>query len=172
MSAVPSVIEAETLEYLPAKTLLRLIERQQKAAKNCKEFKLAITTFPELFRAFEDLDIEPGFAMDGDYIQLSFAGDGPKLATVWKLLRQHGYKNSCHPKKGDTTFYCFWSREGYAQFFMSFTSTMCRRVQVGTKMVEQPIYETQCGEMAADLEIEAPKNAVAVAEVADDDIPF
>lgn len=167
MSAVPSIIEAETLEYLPAKTLLRLIERQQKAAKNFKEFKLAVGTFPELFRGFEDMDIEPGFSMDGDYINLSFTGDGPKLAAVWKLLRHHGFKNSCHPKKGDTTFYAFWEQEGHAKFFMSFTSSVCRRVQVGTKMVETPIYETHCGEMPT--EIEAPNNAVV--EV-DDEIPF
>lgn len=170
MSAVPSIIEAETLEYLPAKTLLHLIERQQKASKNFKAFKLAIGTFPELFRALEDLDIEPGFSLDNEYINLSFAGDGPKLATVWKLLRQHGYKNSCHPKKGDTTFYAFWAQEGHAQFFMNFTSTMCRRVKVGTKTVEQDVYETHCGEMPTDLEIEAPKNAVV--EVDDNEIPF
>lgn len=169
MNAQVTIIEPESLEYLPAKTLLRLIERQQKAAKNLKEFKHAVSTFPELFRGFEDLDIEPGFSLDGDYINLSFAGDGPKLAAVWKLLRQHGFKNSCHPKKGDTTFYAFWEREGHVQFFMSFTSTMCRRVQVGTKMVETPIYETQCGDVSADLEIEAPKNAVVEA---DDEIPF
>lgn len=168
MSAVPSIIEAETLEYLPAKTLLRLIERQQKAAKNFKAFKAAIGAFPDLFRALEDMDIEPGFGLDDDYIGLSFAGDGPKLAAVWKLLRQHGYKNSCHPKKGDTTFYAFWEQEGHAKLFMNFTSSVCRRVQVGTKMVETPIYETQCGELAPELE--APTNAVV--EVDDNDIPF
>jgi hypothetical protein len=30
---------------------------------------------------------------------------------------------------------------------MSFSSTACRRVQVGVQMVEQPIYEVQCGEL-------------------------
>lgn len=170
MNAQITMIEPEALEYLPAKTLLRLIEKQQKAAKRFKEFKAVIGSFPDLFRSFEDLDIEPGFDLDGDYINLSFAGDGPKLAAVWKLLRQHGYKNSCHPKKGDTTFYAFWEQEGYAKFFMNFTSSVCRRVKVGTKTVEQDVYETQCGEMPTDLEIEAPKKAVV--EVDDNDIPF
>lgn len=169
MNAQVSIIEPEQLEYLPAKTLLRLIERQQKAAKHFKEFKHAVGTFPELFRNLEEMDIDPGFELDNDYINLSFAGDGPKLATVWKLLRQHGYKNSCHPKKGDTTFYAFWEQEGHAKFFMNFTSSVCRRVKVGTKTIEQDVYETQCGEMPTDLEIEAPKNAVV--EV-DDDLPF
>jgi hypothetical protein len=169
MNAQITTIEPEALEYLPAKTLLRLMERQQRAAKNCKAFKLALGTFPDLFRALEELDIEPGFGLDDDYIGLSFAGDGPKLAAVWKLLRQNGYKNSCHPKKGDTTFYAFWEQEGHAKFFMNFTSTMCRRVKVGTKTVEQDVYETHCGDMPTDLEIEAPKNAVVGAA---DEIPF
>lgn len=169
MNAQVTIIEPEQLEYLPAKTLLRVIERQQKAAKNVKEFKHVIGSFPELFRRLEELDIEPGFGLETDYISLSFAGDGPKLATVWKLLRQHGYKNSCHPKKGDTTFYAFWQQEGYIQFFMSFTSSVCRRVKVGTKTVEQDVYETQCGDFSSAIEIESPKNAVV--EV-DDDIPF
>jgi hypothetical protein len=168
MNAQITTIEPEALEYLPAKTLLRLIERQQKAAKNSKDFKAAIGAFPELFRGLEDMDIEPGFGLDDNYISLSFAGDGPKLAAVWKLLRQHGYKSSCHPKKGDTTFYAFWEREGYAKFFMNFTSSVCRRVQVGTRMVEQPIYETHCGELAPELQ--APANSVV--EVDDNDIPF
>jgi len=169
VNAQLSVIEPETLEYLPAKTLLRLIEKQQKAAKNFKQLKAVIGAFPELFRALEDMDIEPGFNLDGDYINLSFAGDGLKLAAVWKLLRHHGFKNSCHPKKGDTTFYAFWKQEGHAEFFMNFTSSVCRRVKVGTKTVEQDVYETQCGELPTDLEIEAPKNAVVEA---DDEIPF
>ncbi len=173
MNAQVTIIEPEQLEYLPAKTLLHLIERQQKAAKNFKEFKATVGAFPELFRGFENLDIEPGFGLDDNYISLAFAGDGAKLAAVWKLLRQHGYKNSCHPKKGDTTFYAFWEQEGHARFFMNFTSSVCRRVQVGTKLVEQPIYETQCGEMPEMAELTAPTNAVTVATTEhDDEIPF
>lgn len=169
MNAQVTIIEPEQLEYLPAATLLRLVERHQKATKKFKEFKAAIGAFPELFRGFEGLDIEPSFGLDNDYISLNFAGDGPKLSAVWKLLRRHGYNTGCRPKKGDTTFYAFWTQEGHAQFFMNFTSTMCKRVQVGTQMVEQPIYETQCGDMTAGLEIEAPKTSVV--EV-DDDLPF
>ena len=49
--------------------------------------------------------------------------------------------------------------------------TLCRRVQVGTKMVEQPIYETQCGELP-ELDADAPKANLAVVEGGFDDIPF
>lgn len=170
MNAQVTIIEPETLEYLPAKTLLTLVERQQKAQKNFALFKQTVGALPDMFRAFEGLDLDVGFNLLEDYISVQFAGDGPKLTAVWKLLRQNGYSTYARPKKGDTTFYAFWEREGSGRIFLNFSSTMCRRVQVGTKMVEQPIYETQCGELTtADLEIEAPKHAVVEA---DDEIPF
>jgi hypothetical protein len=169
VNAQLSVIEPEALEYLPAKTLLRLIERSQSASKNCKAFQQTVKQVPELFRTFEEMDLDVGFCLDNTWISLSFSGDGPRLAAVWRVLRRHGFNTSARPVKGDTTFHAFWKREGQAEIFMSFSSSMCRRVQVGTRMVEQPVYETQCGEMPADLEIEAPKNAIVEA---DDDIPF
>lgn len=166
MNAQIAILDAEQLEYTPAKTLLRLVETYQSAQKYFKQFTQTVNALPELFRAFEELDLDVRFPLDNDYLTLSFTGDGPKLAAVWKLLRRHGYNTTDRPKKGDTTFYSFWSREGHAKVFMNFSSSLCRRVQVGTKLVEQPIYETQCGELP---EIEPPANAVV--EV-DDDLPF
>lgn len=163
-----SIIEPETLEYLPAKTLLRLVEKAQQSAKNAKAFKQTVTALPGLFRAFEEMDIEPRFDLDNDYITLQFTGDGNKLKEVWSLLRRHDYNVSARPEKGDTQFCAFWQREGLVKLFMYFTSSVCRRVKVGTKMVEQDIYETQCGELP---EIEAEDKPVVVAEVSDD-IPF
>jgi hypothetical protein len=152
VNARVTIIEPETLEYLPAKTLLRLVEQSQKTAKNAKAFRLAVSTFPDLFRAFEELDLDVTFHLDNEYVSLSFAGDGEKLKTVWGHMRRAGFNTRSRPAKGDTTFNAFWSQEGYADIFMMFSSILCRRVQVGTKMVEQPIYETQCGELP---EIEA-----------------
>jgi hypothetical protein len=168
VNAQVTIIEPETLEYLPAKTLLRLVEQSQKTAKNAKAFRLAVSTFPDLFRTFEELDLTVAFNLDNEYMNLSFAGDGEKLKTVWGHMRRAGFNTRQRPAKGDTTFNAFWSQEGYADIFMMFSSTMCRRVKIGTKMVEQVIYETQCGELP---EIEAPSTEVAVVEYAND-IPF
>lgn len=171
MNAQLTVLEPEQLQYVPAKTLLRLIETNQKVQKSLKLFNHTVSSAPDLFRALEELEIEPNFQLGDDYISVSFAGDGPKLTAVWKLFRQNGYNTNDRPKKGDTTFYSFWSGpEGLAKLFLNFSSSVCRRVQVGTKMVEQPIYETQCGEMP---EIEPPPTtAVATTTEQDDDIPF
>jgi hypothetical protein len=165
-----SILDAEELEYLPAKTLLRLVEQAQKAKKHAALFQLTVKAYPDLFRRLEELDIEPDFCVRSGDINLNFSGDGLKLAEVWKVLRRAGYKTELHPKKGESTFYTYWKQEGFATFWMNFSSSVCRRVQVGTKMVETPIYETQCGELP-DM-IEAPGTAVVTAEEMSNDIPF
>lgn len=165
MNSEVNIIEPEILEYLPAQTLLRLSTRAQKAGKHFKAFKKTVTALPELFRGFEQIDIECSFDLDNEYITLQFAGDGEKLKQVWGLLRRSGYNTSHRPKKGDTQVYAFWDRTDHAQIFMYFTSTLCRRVQIGTEMKEVPIYETQCGDLP---EIEADSTDVAVLE----DVPF
>ena len=162
-----SIIEPETLEYLPAKTLLRLVERSQVTAKNAKSFQQAIKAFPELFRRFEELDLDVSFNFDNEYMFLTFAGGGDKLKAAWAALRRAGYNTESRPEKGDTAFNAFWRKEGYAAIFMMFSSTLCRRVKVGTKMVEQDVFETQCGELP-EIETETSPSAITVA----DDIPF
>jgi hypothetical protein len=162
-----SFIEAEQVQYLPAKTLLKLVEKHQQASKNAKTFKQTVTDFPGLFRTLEELDIDVQFGLDNDWIALRFTGDGDKLKEIWGLLRRNGFNTTQRPKKGDTEFYSFWNREGQATLFMCFTSSLCRRVQVGTQMKEVPIYETQCGELP-ELDVSTPTSAVTVV----DDAPF
>jgi hypothetical protein len=168
MNTEVTIIEPEQLEYQPAKTLLRLVEKSQQTVKNAKIFKQTIVAFPALFREFEESDIDVQFGLENDWIAIRFTGDGDKLKDVWGLLRRNGFNTNNRPKKGDTEFYSFWTHDGHAQLFMCFTSSLCKRVKVGTKMVEQDIFETQCGDLP---EIEADSTEITVAEVADD-IPF
>jgi len=163
-----TIVDAEQVEYLPAKTLLRLGERAQAANKNLKAFKQVVSQKPELFRALEDMDIDPTFSLDVEYVTVSFAGDGEKLGKVWGLFRRHGYQTHSRPKKGDTMFYAFWDCKGHTQLFMNFSSTLCKRVQVGTEMKEVPVYQTQCGEL--DLTALPAETSTEVA--LPDDMPF
>lgn len=159
-------IDVDMMEQMPAKTVLKLVEQTQNVQKFAKQWHLTITAFAPLFRRFEELDIDVRFSLaDGD-IGISFTGDGERLTTVWAELRRNGYVPTNRPEKGASTHNCWWKREGFSQFWMSFSSSVCRRVQVGTRMVEQPIYETVCSDLP---EIEAPQQAVAVVG---DDIPF
>jgi hypothetical protein len=141
-------IDVDMLESLPAKTMLRLADQQKTARRHAESFAAAIKADPALFLALEEMDIEPKFDLSAyGSIDLSFPGDGETLGKVWGLLRRHGYRTEARPKKGDTGFTAFWERDGMPRIWMQFSSTLCRRVQVGTKMVEQPIYETQCGDL-------------------------
>lgn len=164
MNAV--AIDVDMLDTMPAKSMLQLVERTQAAKKYAAMFHQTLTTHTGLFRRLEELDIDIRFDLrDGD-IAVSFTGDGERLKEVWAEFRRNGFEPSSRPEKGATGHLCFWSKPDFAKFFMSFSSSMCRRVQVGTKMVEQPVYETVCGELP---EIEAPEQSLAVV---DSDIPF
>jgi hypothetical protein len=160
------MLALEELQYLPAKTLLRLVERQQAIAKAYKEFQQTVKTASALFRQLEELDIDVSFDISTEYISLGFTGDGRRFATVWGLLRRNGYNTTLRPVKGESTFCSFWERADCSKIFMNFSSTVCRRVKVGTKTVVQDVYEVQCGEPSA---LEAGKQQIAEH---DDDIPF
>lgn len=164
-------IDVDYIDQIPAKTSLKLIEAAQQAQKNIKAFKEAIRARSALFRRLEELDIDVGFSPENAYIHVRFTGDGDRLGQVWGAFRQSGWKTTCRPEKGKNEFYAFWHQEGLVDLFMNFTSSVCRRVQVGTKMVEQPIYEMHCGELP-ELEADTPKPNLTVVEGGTDDIPF
>lgn len=158
-------IDVDMLDQVPAKTMLKLVERTQSAKRYAELFHLTVRQFAPLFRRLEELDIDLSFGMQDGDINVSFTGDGERLKTVWAELRRNGFEPAFRPKKGETEFSTFFQQAGFSQIWFRFSSTVCKRVQVGTHMVEQPIYETRCDELP---ELEAPAQAVAVA----DEVPF
>lgn len=161
-------IDFEQLNPMPAKTLLQLVELYQSAKRHTQQFQVTINALPQLFLKLEQLDIDVAFDIRYGSIDIAFTGDGARLAEVWAALRQSGYKPSSRPEKGATAFSAFWNREEFAKIWMNFSSSVCRRVQIGTQMVETPIYETQCGDLP-----ELPEDKVtAVVAGEADDLPF
>ena len=123
-----------------------------------------------LFRWLEDREIEPRFDLSDGYVTLSFTGDGERLRSVWVELRRIGYTPNSRPEKGATTYHAFWEHPGeYAKIFMHFSSSVCKRVQIGTEMKEVPIYETQCGELPA---LELLETAPVISAAPSEEIPF
>ena len=164
-------IDVDMLEHLPAKTMLKLVEQAQKMKRFAERFQQTVKKRPSLFRRLEELDIDLRFGMDDGDINMTFTGDGEKFAAVWGELRRAGWTPNLRPEKGTkkSEFYTHWEHEeGLARFWFHFTSAICKRVQVGTKTVEQPIYEVQCESLP---EIEVEDKPIAVAEVVDD-MPF
>ena len=140
------------LADMPVRTLLALEDKRRSAQRLLEKAALTIREAASLFVALEALDIDVRIDPNNSAcIDIRFAGDGDRLAEVWGLLRRAGWKLGTNPpKKGDTSFSGIWSHQSdhrLADLWMSFSSTVCRRVQVGVRMVEQPIYEVQCGEL-------------------------
>lgn len=167
-------LDVDMLSDIPAKAMLALVAKHQETKRYFVQAQKTLQDFPALFLAVEEMDIEPRFDPDLRLISFNFAGDGLKLGKVWGELRRAGFSCSSRPKKGDTQFSGWFEQDGYATISVYFTSTMCRRVQVGTQIVQQPIYETICGEDAS-VAVPAEPPALTVVTGAltpDDDIPF
>lgn len=111
---------------------------------------------------------------DHDWINMRISGDKHKLAQVVRTLRTRGYTTTeAPPAKGAREWKPIFSKAGAPSIFLMFTGNSCRLVKVGTKMVEQAVYETVCDEITLDRSAEdaAAANPELVAEV-DDAIPF
>lgn len=168
-------VDVDMLEHLPAKTMLRLVEQAQKIKRHSELFRETVKKRPALFRRLEELDIDVRFGVEDGDINMQFCGDGEKFGAVWRELRRAGWEPSCRPEKDTkkSEFYTHWNhQEGLSRFWMHFTSSVCRRVQVGTKTVEQPVYEIQCGSLPELPEEPNKPNLTVVSGDLDDDIPF
>lgn len=133
-----------------------LVHTQVKFAKNVERWKKTLDSFPLLFESLEQIGLEPYFDSKDGCINLSFDGDSERLQRVWKELRIAGFKPGRQaPVEPASTFSTYWTHiekdEGYAEVWMYFSSSVCHMVQVGTKMVEQPVYEVQCGSALGEL---------------------
>lgn len=169
-------LDVDMLSGLPAKALLALVTKHREAQRFFEQSQRALRDFPALFLLLEDMDIDVRFDPDLKLISISFSGDGPRLGKVWAELRRCGYSCARRPKKGDTEFSGSFEHQGYPMICVHFTSALCRRVQVGTRMVEQPIYETRCGDALPEIEsgdtptLAAPAPSDSSADAGD--IPF
>lgn len=140
------------LADLPVRTLLALEDKRRSAQRILENAAVTIREAAQLFVALEALDIDVRIDTNSSAsIDIRFSGSGGLLAEVWGLMRRAGWKLATSPpEKGATSFNGIWKHQSdrrLCDLWMNFSSTVCRRVQIGTRMVEQPIYETQCGEL-------------------------
>lgn len=118
------------------------------------------------------------FSTDSEFnFHFRVAGDKQKFLQLVRCHRRYGFKPSM-PEKGATS--AFWRINDYAEqigMYLSFSSTVCHRVKVGTKMVEQDVYETKCESFVPDEEpqLQAPASVAVLPSTSTefgDDIPF
>lgn len=79
---------------------------------------------------------------------ISVTGPRADLDVMFGILRRHGLTPQSRPEEKTQYYSTFWRfDDSFTEFlFVTFSSTSCKRVQVGTKMEEIPVYETVCEE--------------------------
>jgi hypothetical protein len=121
---------------------LSLQQQYEQAKRAIEDWQREKDLFLPIITELELLGLEP--AWDGE-LNLRFSGDAAKLAAVVRVLRRGGWEfRDSRPAANQPEWCGRMYREGTPSVWIFFTSTVCRRVQVGTQTVEQPIYETIC----------------------------
>jgi hypothetical protein len=148
---------------------LSLMEEKLALAKKIAKWNGAKSVLVPLVKSLVDVGLEPTF--DGQ-INLNFSGYKEKLAQVMRIVRTSGWVLTAdRPKKGDSSWYSNGNHPGttVAMSFY-FTSSVCKRVKTGTKMVEQDVYEVRCGDDLGETEcvtevISATESMPALTEI-------
>lgn len=84
---------------------------------------------------------------DTDSYNVNVTGSRADLDIMFGLLRRAGLTPLTRPKEKESEYSTKWYTENYNfRIWIFFASTSCKRVQVGTKTQEVPVYETVCEE--------------------------
>lgn len=134
-----------------------------------QRWNVARTHFAAPLNALLQIGVEPRF--DSHDCNVYVSGDKLKLTAIVRIFRTCGFAlvGDERPKPGDTSWSGYFKHPNSEQkFYLHFTSTVCKRVKVGTKTVEQDIYETRCGDDLVGAELDAPASTPQITE----EIPF
>lgn len=84
-------------------------------------------------------------SMANDCIDLNVTGDFAVLKAAFRAFRKAGYEPSTRPTDREPSFSTYFKRQDQElKFWLSFSSTICKRIKIGTEMREVPIFETVC----------------------------
>lgn len=89
------------------------------------------------------LNLAPEIRLDQSGWTVEVIGNCATRTLVLAVFLRLGFKPTFEPKDGET-YYSTWMRNGTEHIWFSFTNNACERVKVGTKTVEQDVYETRC----------------------------
>lgn len=152
-----------------AKLQAALDEKKKLLRKRRAAMKFHMAKLQALFTELDPLGCDPW--TDGDWIYLTVTGDKHAFLAFARIIRKHGFEL---PKieKGATGFNQFvhlGEGDNAVTLYFTFTSTACRRVKVGTKMVEQEVFEVVCDEIEP---YEPAQRPAPVAAQSMNEIPF
>jgi len=106
-------------------------------------------------------------------MNINCAGDKHKLAAVIRILRISGFSTAANrPKQGDSSWYAWFDADNCTmRIWFSFTSSVCRRIKTGSKMVSVDTYETVCGDISGEESVHLLPASNGVGLISDD-TPF
>ena len=131
---------------------------KQEKKKHKKRMKFLRKNKEEFFRVANGLIVIQEYIMrfsfDTASLDIAITGDHHVFKGMFTALRKLGYQCEDKPKDKIIASWCCWwyhedrykntNKDLHPSLWVSFSSTKCRRVKTGTKMVEQVIYETVC----------------------------
>lgn len=165
-------IEPQAVDLNPVFSKLR--DAHEKIARRANQWIALKGQYLKFVQEMVLLGCELSTDSDFDF-HFRVSGDKQKFLQLVRCHRRHGFKPDM-PAKGDTS--AFWrinECDAVIGLYFSFSSTVCQRVKVGTKMVEQDVFETHCESIVPD-ELAASESTVAAltASTVDpaDDMPF
>lgn len=130
----------------------QLIARKDFYLRNRAGINAALNALKATIPESKLVRIEFSYGRDLDCV---FTGGRADLNQVWHWLRSNGWKlldDEDRPKANDAEWSNWFShKEQEWRIWLHFSSSTCRRVQVGTKTVEQPVYETHCDDEQTEL---------------------
>ncbi len=94
-------------------------------------------------------ELDPHAYADPFDLNISFTGDKRALERAFGILRRNGFVPEERPKANQPSFHTRFRQIDGASVWLSFSSRVCKRVQVGTRTVEEPVYEIQCDDAPA-----------------------
>ena len=86
-----------------------------------------------------------GVSIDTGGYNVNVTGSRADLDVMFGILRREGLTPDRRPVEKDTSYCTYWRAESF-KLWVWFTSTSCKRVQVGTELKEVPVYDTVCEE--------------------------
>ena len=89
------------------------------------------------------LNITDVYVDSGSY-NISVVGSRADLDIMFGVLRRAGLTPRSRPQEKESVYTTWWNWEDGNNVWISFSSTSCRRVKVGTEMKEVDVYETVC----------------------------
>jgi hypothetical protein len=139
-------------------SIVQRFDRQIRALEELQSRFLERDVLQELEMWLEtQKELTHSLDFDAGGVTLCVSGTGTDLSYVWAELRHRGWHLARHtkrPKAGDAAWSGFFRRltdeelEDPDLVFLCFSSTVCKRVKVGTRIITEDVYKTVCADDA------------------------